>query len=395
MAGVAARWRPAAASAWRATWLSRLVVWAAGVAGVVAFGVEDAATGFDAAGLTRPFGDVADVLVAPGARWDAVWFLRIAEDGYDAHRAAFFPLYPALVKLAGALVGSPLLGGILVSVACLLAALAALHRLVALDHGEDVARLTVLLVACFPGALFFSAVYSEALFLALSVGAVYAARTDRWAAVGVLGCLAATTRSAGMVLLVPLAVLWWQGGRRTADLAWLALVPAGLVAYCAALAAGGHDALAPFHAQDAWNRVFAGPFGGVPDAVSAAWEGTRAIAAGGPRPVAASFDWAWLNIGLLACLAGVAVALAGAVRRLPAAYWLYAVVALALPLSFPVESQPLMSLPRFVAVLWPLHLWLALRLTGRSRGMRRAVIAASLAGLALVSAEVSTWGWVA
>jgi hypothetical protein len=42
------------------------------------------------------------------------------------------------------------------------------------------------------------------------------------------------------------------------------------------------------------------------------------------------------------------------------AYWAYALAALALPLSYPVEGQPLMSLPRFAAVLWPLHLWLAL-----------------------------------
>jgi hypothetical protein len=55
-----------------------------------------------------------------------------------------------------------------------------------------------------------------------------------------------------------------------------------------------------------------------------------------------------------------------------------------------------MSLPRFLAVLWPLHLWLALWLLDR-RGpaARRVVLGAFLAGLVAVSALVSTWNWVA
>ena len=53
-------------------------------------------------------------------------------------------------------------------------------------------------------------------------------------------------------------------------------------------------------------------------------------------------------------------------RRLPAAYGAYVVAALALPLSYPVGPQPLMSLPRFVAVLFPLAIWLALWMTGRA-----------------------------
>ena len=391
----AGRWSPALAAAWRATWLSRIVVWVVGVGAVALFGVDAGnAASYDAGGLTRPFGALGDALVAPAARWDAMWFLTIAEDGYDAQRAAFFPLYPALLAAAGLVTGSALVGGILVSLACFVAALAVLHRLVALDFGDDVAGLCVLLVACFPAALWFSAVYSEALFLLLSVGAVYAARTDRWAAAGICGALAASTRSAGVVLLVPLAVLWWRSERRPLQLLWLALVPAGLGAFCLALAAAGEDPLAPFRAQEAWNRDGAGPLGALPDAVRAGWEGTQEILAGTGRPDV-PYDPAWLNVGLLACLAAVLVSLAGALRRLPAAYGLYAAAALALPLSFPVDGQPLMSLPRFVSVLWPLHLWLAVVLVRRGPRARAAALGVSLAGLALVSAEVSTWGWVA
>jgi Mannosyltransferase (PIG-V) len=383
------------ADAWRALWVSRAIVWAAGLAALAVWGIDGANAGaFDPEGLTRPFGGVGDDLVAPGARWDAVWFLQIAEGGYDGDRAAFFPLYPLLVRVGGALTGSLLVAGILVSVACLFGALVLLHRLAALEAGREVARLCVLLVALFPGAVWFSSVYSESLFLLLSVGAILAARTGRWELAGAAGGLAAATRSAGLVLLVPLAVLWWQAGRRPRDGAWLALVPAGLAAFCLALALSGQDPLAPFSAQESWLRTFAGPFGAVPDAVSAAWGATGDLLAGRSSPPAA-FDLRWLNVGLFVTLAAVLVATAGALRRLPRAYGLYALAALALPLSFPVAGQPLMSLPRFAAVLWPLHLWLALRLAAGPAAARRAVLALSAAGLAVVSAEVATWGWIA
>ena len=384
----------ALADAWRALWTTRVAVWVAGVAAVAVSGVRgEIAETYDPTGVTRPFGELGDAIVAPGARWDAVWFLGIADSGYDDTRAAFFPLYPLLVRAVGWVVGSDVAGGLLVSFACLLAALVVLHRLVALDHGRDVAALTVLLVAAFPGALWFSALYSEALFLLLSVAAVYFARTGAWPLAAAAAMLAAATRSIGVLLLVPLAVLWWQAGRPRDGLT-LAAVPLGLLAFCGVLAAAGEDALAPFHAQEAWDRSFAGPFGAVPAAVASAWDGGSALLTGERRGTL-PFDPAVLNPVLLVVLLATLVALVGAIRRLPTAYWLYALAALALPLSWPVEGHPLMSLPRFVAVLWPLHLWLALWLTDRGPRARAVALGVSFAGLATVSALVSTWNWVA
>ena len=317
-----------------------------------------------------------------------MWFLEIARDGYaQAEDAAFFPLYPLLLKMTG----STVVGGVLVSLACFAGALWLLHRLVALDFGEEVARLTVLLVAVFPGAVYFSAVYSESLFLLLSVGAVWFARTERWALAGLAGALATGTRSAGIVLLVPLGLLWWRSRpRRPAGGAWLAAVPFGLLAFCVYLEAELGDGLQVFRAQEAWGRELAVP---LVDAARAAWDGATAILGGEERtwPV---YDTAWLDVGLFATLLVTLAALGGALRRLPQAYSLYAAAALALPLAYPAEGQPLMSLPRFVAVLWPLHLWLAIVLVGRRRA-RLAVLGAFVAGLALVSGEVSTWGWIA
>lgn len=395
--------------AWRALWVSRLLLWAAGVAALLVFGLSGRESDFDPAGLTAPFGPAGDALVAPFARWDSVWYLAIAGGGYgEGAREAFFPLYPLLVKVAGAPLGSALLGGVLASTALLGGALVLLHRLVALDFGRPVARNAVLVTALFPMSFFFSAVYSESLFLALSVGAVYAARRERWAWAGALGALAAATRSAGLVLLVPLAILYlWDTGtvlRRPrplrADVLWLCLVPLGLVSYCAYLALAGHDPLAPLHVQEVWFRSFAGPFVGAWDGVVAGIQGFEQLLSGARSPVyftAAGGDpfvVARHNIELLGWLALTVAATAGALRRLPAAYGAYVLAALALPLSYPVAPQPLMSLPRFVAVLFPLAIWLALWMTGHA-WRERLVTGAFAAGLVAYTGIFATWHWVA
>lgn len=400
----------ALADAWRALWISRLLVWASAIAAVAAFGLSGRAPDFDPAGLTSPFGATGDLLAAPVGRWDSVWFLAIAEDGYGGGaREAFFPLYPLLVRVAGAAVGSALIGGALLSTALLGVALVLLHRLVELDHDRAVARNAVLVTALFPMSFFFSAVYSESLFLALSIGAVYAARREGWAWAGVLGMLAATTRSAGVLLVVPLAMIYlWDVGRpraRTrrrlrADALWLALVPLGLALYCALLALGGHDAFAPFRAQEVWFRTFAGPFVGAWDGLVAAWQGARQLLSGAREPVYFTawggdpFVGARHNVELFAWLVLALVATAGVLRRLPAAYGAYVVAALALPLSYPVAPQPLMSLPRFVAVLFPLAIWLAVWMTGRAV-RERVVLAAFAVALAIYTGIFATWHWVA
>src|SRR3954471_677636 len=112
--------------AWRATWASRLGVWAAGVGALLAWGTSGRQRDFDPLGLTSPFGGLGDLLAGPAARWDSAWYLDIAVNGYGASHGnpAFFPLYPLVVRIGGWLVGSPLVAGSLISGACLVVALA-------------------------------------------------------------------------------------------------------------------------------------------------------------------------------------------------------------------------------------------------------------------------------
>jgi hypothetical protein len=65
---------------------------------------------------------------------------------------------------------------------------------------------------------------------------------------------------------------------------------------------------------------------------------------------------------------------------------------LVLPLSFPVTPQPLMSLPRFVAVLFPIFMWLAIVCDERSITDR--VVAVSAIMLGLFTAQFASWHWI-
>lgn len=375
---------------WRALWTSRLLVWASGMAAVWIWGLSARAAGFDPLGVTGGVG------YAPAARWDAVWYLDVARDGYhEPAQAAFFPLYPLLVRGLGGSVPA----AIGLSTACMLVALVALHALTALELDREAARWTVIALAFSPMSFFLSAVYAEALFLALTVGAVLAARLDRWAWAGVLGGLAACTRSTGVLVLVALLLIGWRRARPR-ELAWLALVPLGLAAFPLALALGGHDWREPFDAQTAWFREWAGPLGGVVDGARAAWDGVRQLLAGPDGPVyftQAGGDpqaIARINVVLFGWVVLVAVALVGAARRLPPAYAAYALAGLVVPLSYPVGPQPLMSLPRFVLVLFPLWMWLGW-LLARHRRARVPVLAASAVMLAACTAQFATWHFVA
>ncbi len=423
----------------RALVSSRLLVWGAAMGTIGAFGYGPVRTAFNPPGVTRGFGWLGNLLAAPAARWDAAWFLVIAHNGYrpglgvlTSSRTAFFPLYPLGIRAISWLGTPPILAGVLLSLVALALALYGIHRLAMLEltagsravldprRLPDAARLAVLVTAFAPMAFYLSAVYSESLYLALSVGVFCCARSGRWAWVGVLGALAAATRNTGVVLLLPATMIFLYGPREgipvdfvrsgrarllpayrlRRDALWLALIPLGIVAYCAYLGLSGGDALAPLHSQGAWGRHFAGPYVGVWDGLRAAFDGARQLlsfqrshvyfAHTSGSPIVSAGH----NVMLCAFLLAAIPALVGVARRLPPAYLAYVLAALALPLSYPPSSQPLMSLPRFLVVLFPLSIWLGVWLAEHRRAQWPVLILSTLLMMSF-AAQFATWHWVA
>jgi hypothetical protein len=289
-------------------------------------------------------------LVTVWERFDALWFLRIASHGYanGDGSAAFFPLYPLLVRWVSAVSGGrPLAAAIVVSNLSFLGALMMLYVLSRTELSEETARRAVLYVAIFPTAFFFFAPYSESTFFLLAVITLWAARRQRWAIAAVAGALAALTRSLGVVLALPLIVeavhQWSESGRRGRPVAVLSSLgpPAGLLVYLWYWRIKSGDWLAPIHQQTGWQREAMNP-------LVALWHGSLdayrfvGIYPGGYHEL----DWLIVIPAL--------VAAAYALRRFRPAFGIYTWVSILVPLCLVFDGRPLMSDPRFLLPLFPL-----------------------------------------
>ncbi len=334
---------------------------------------------------TKP---VAGPLFDAFSRWDGYRYLAIAANGYpasDQASAAFFPLYPLLVRslavLTGGVQGAHLeIAAVVVSNVALLAAVTALIALCRLDYGAPAASRAAWYLLLFPTSFFLSAVYADSLFLALSLGAMLCARRDRWLLAGVLAGLATLTRPFGFVVAIPIAVeavLRWREGERP-SLSWrpiagLAIVPLALGAYMAWL--GGHfgDPLAFVHAQAGWHRSLSGP-----------WEGFFRTLSGrltlNLLPHSA--------VDLVAAILTLGLVVAGW-KLLRPSYALFLTALVLLPLS----TGTLGSLMRFDAGFFPIFVILAL--AGRSRAFDRLYVLLGAGVGAVLMALFAQWYWVA
>jgi hypothetical protein len=140
-------------------------------------------------------------------RWDACWYLRIAQFGYEAGEpgTAFFPLYPAAIRLIGPFAfGNLTLAALIVSGIGYIAAMTILHAMVTTDLDRDTADRSILYLSVFPTAFFFFAPFTESVFLALALGAIYGMRTRRYGIATVAALLAGLTRPQGFLLALPL-----------------------------------------------------------------------------------------------------------------------------------------------------------------------------------------------
>jgi hypothetical protein len=412
--------RRAFSIAWRAFWISRLLIWAAGILAVLVFGAGTYR--LLNPGLPDPSETLSGLLLSPANRWDAVFYLEIAQDGYadSAINAAFFPLYPLLIRAVGEPIDALGLAGahpfefagLLVSLAAFIVALYLLHRLTDLELGPKAADNTVMLLALFPTSFFFSAIYTESVFLALSVGCVYSARRGWWWRAGALGALASATRSQGLVLLLPLMLMLWYGPRtkrmpvharrgtsRTRfppaahEVAALLLVPLGLLAFIGYVAGTtDYGVNAPFEAQKAWGREFKGPIVGIWRGVESGASAARDLFEGGSLKHAREAGVRSQLVNLAALAIG-AIGVVGALRRLRIPYGAYALAGLLFAISYPPEAEPLTSLPRFIVVLFPIFMWAGFEMTHWRR--RNVALAASAVALACFSAAFASGYWIA
>lgn len=146
---------------------------------------------------------IKDAAYALWGYFDGVHYLRLIESGYvDIGTQAFFPLYPILVSLLSNLTGlNAYLSSIAFSLFCLALSLLFLWKL----FPQEKYRQTFFLLL-FPTSFFFLAVYTESLFLLLSLCFFYLLKKENYSLASVVGGLASATRLVGVFL--GLVLVW-------------------------------------------------------------------------------------------------------------------------------------------------------------------------------------------
>jgi hypothetical protein len=340
------------------------------------------------------------LLVGVWQRWDTLWYMLIAREGYSLEDTRIFspPLYPWLMRLVGGTLGGGgsalLVGGLIVSNLACLAFFSYLYALVAREWSAPLARRCVVYVAIFPTAFFLLAAYSESLFLLCVVAAFYHARLGRpgrrrWIVACLWASLAPLARLPGIVLVVPLGVEFacqWRSLQRTElRLAWwdawpLCLPVLGGLAYplYVRFVVGADSLWAPYWVHRArFVGRFAPPWQSV-------WQAMRVLASGHFRAIEPLDLFFSL---LFVVLTGAAFV------SLPLSYAIYMAVMLVGTLTKMGPVQPLLSLSRYVLVLFPGFVLLA-RAGERSQWWNRAIVYPSIALALFCVGQFVLWGWV-
>jgi len=315
--------------------------------------------------------------------FDTAWYIKIASDGYAATvagaegaRWAFFPLYPLLMHwLAPVFAGSTYFAGLAIANLCLLGSCIVLYRLVRLDASEDVAKRAVKYFVLLPTSFLLSAALTESLFVFLAILALYLGRTNRWWLAAVATFLLALTRTTGIVILLPLAIMY----ARHIDLNWrrvrlnvssLAAPIAGVAVFAVYCYARTGDALAFAHVGVTfWHHKFAEPFGILFSGLMSPNVGSRLQAA-----------VTVLNLGLLVAF----------IRRIRIEYWLFAVIILLFSVAI---GNSMHSMLRYIVVAFPTALILAL-ISGRKSVDEVLTIGLALTQAFLMVLWASCWLFV-
>jgi len=315
------------------------------------------------------------------ARYDAGWYLGIATDGYrwdpavaGQQNIAFMPALPMLMRVGGRLIGGhPLWAGQFLVLAACLWAFVYVYRLARSALGDaDRAAWAVALLAAYPFAVFYGAVYTESIFLLCAAGAFYHVGRQQYFRTAAFALLCGFARPNGFLLAVPIALvaLWpavssaWRGGGTGRGARLFGAIRASLPAIAAASAAvlgvlvfsafiysltGRPFAWLEAHA--AWGRTFGtwvsqGPF--------------QELGRGGLYGYARSQPVDAMNL--------VAVLLAlGAIwpvtRRFGVPYGVFIAVNVIPPLT----TGGLLSIGRVTAGMFPVFFWLAAVIPARHR----------------------------
>ena len=219
---------------------------------------------------------VADLLLLHGktsftdvmCKWDCKWYLTIINDGYDnvvrttpriwkgLANWAFFPLYPAIVGLIKFILPfNPVVIGVILNQIFVLLSSVVFYKILRLEFDDLNSRFGVTILLFTPFSIYFSSLYTEALFLFLSVSGFYFIKSHKLVQASIIGGLLSATRPVGIMFLIPLFIALLRNDLRCRKIIFLSLIASsGLLLFMVYLQYKTGDFLAFQHIQKGWGR---------------------------------------------------------------------------------------------------------------------------------------------
>lgn len=300
--------------------------------------------------------------------WDFNIFIGIAQSGFSQkpELSALFPLWPLMMRLAVFFHPTPtalFFSGMALANLCFLAMMIILYRLVQTQFSADVARNTLLLLAFNPYAVFFFVGYNESFFLLLCVSMFFfllrGHPLDWWLA-GLCGAAMMLTRGTSIVLGVPFLVAliqrfwplrheWRTHWRPLLNAALpICLIPLALALYMFYLYRTQNNPFA-FSTWEAkiWGRHLDFPWSGFIETAKITFINQGRIDAN-------LRDLIFSLVPLIILVIGW--------KHIPWLYRSFAATMMLFSLSYPVtgKGHPLVGMPRFLMVIFPLFIICAL-----------------------------------
>lgn len=284
------------------------------------------------------------------SRWDTLNYYYLANNGYTPYGdeqkfIVFFPVFPWLLRSLGYIFLNPLTPALLIGLVASVVGGYYLQALVGLDYDDETAHRALKYFFLFPTAYFLAVPYTEALFMALTLGSWYNARIGRWGVAGIAGLLSCLTRLTGLVLFPALLIEAWYQRRQTPwpRMLGVLLVPVGFALYLLLNWKVMGDPLAFTHMQDKyWGNKMVPPW----QPLQTAW--TYVSGHAGPP----TGQGTGVEVARLAAFVVTFVSLLLGIRRMRLSYQFYAWAQFAMVML----SSWLMSLPRYVLCLFPLYI---------------------------------------
>lgn len=280
-------------------------------------------------------------LISLHSRWDSVWYLNIAQNGYQYQKGqlsniVFFPLYPALIAITSILtLGNSILAGWLISSISIIIACLFIYKIIKKFHPNIDPDQVIFFLLIFPTAFFFNAVYTESLFLALSLACFYFALNKNFLLAGIIGLAASLTRVSGILIFIPIAWEYYEffGFKRFFKLNFLPvfLIPFGTFCFFLFHYLKFGDWLLFLKVESLWGRSFTlnkGHF----DLFS------------NPSIINFSLDLTFIVLAFVSTLL--------IFKKIRVSYGLYVFSTL----LFALSSSTMMSIGRYILVLFPIYI---------------------------------------